>query len=388
MTWLASIMDSPLGDVARRADARADEIEELSRLPVDLVEDLIATGVFRTWVPAALGGAEGHVADLLDAIELVSYHEGSTGWCVMIGGTTALNAGFLPHAHAKAIYGDSRAVTGGFGMPAGSAAIVAGGGLIVDGHWPFGSGITHCTGIGGGVDIVDEGGHPAALPDGTRSCFAFFDRDDVELLIDSWQVMGLRGSGSVDYRVQGAHVPAGRWVSLDPRPTPVVEGPLYRFPLLGALALGVASVTIGLAARAVDELVALANKRPANSSRSLSERPALQAELAEAEAAARSARAWIREVVGECWDAAACGTLQDEHRRLIRLAANNAVERSAHAVDLCQRAAGGTAIHDGQPLQRVFRDMHVATQHGMVARRVLEPIGRMAFGLPTSTTQF
>jgi alkylation response protein AidB-like acyl-CoA dehydrogenase len=62
-------------------------------------------------------------------------------------------------------------------------------------------------------------------------------------------------------------------------------------------------------------------------------------------------------------------------------------ERCAHAVDLCYHAGGGTSVYETSPLQRVFRDTHVATQHGMIAPRTLEPLGRMVFGLPTDTRQ-
>jgi alkylation response protein AidB-like acyl-CoA dehydrogenase len=164
---------------------------------------------------------------------------------------------------------------------------------------------------------------------------------------------------------------------------------LYRFPFLGALALGVCAVTLGLARRAQDELVALAGgKRPAGSSRSLAERPVVQAAVARAEAGWRSARALVRESGAEAWaDAEAGRPLADEHRRRLRLAATNATWQAAAAVDLMYHAGGGSSIHEASPLQRVFRDVHVATQHGMVADRTLEPVGRMALGLPTDARQ-
>ncbi len=201
--------------------------------------------------------------------------------------------------------------------------------------------------------------------------------------------MGLKGTGSTDYQVNDAFVPSGRWVSFAASPEPVVDSPLYRFSFLGALGVGVASVTVGLARRAIDELVRLGEKKPQGSSRSLAERATVQADLAAAEAAVRSASAFVRDIVGECWDAAAeHGEMSGEHKRLLRLAANNAAERSAHAVELCYRAGGGSSLYETSPLQRVFRDINVATQHGMIAPRLLEPLGRMRFGLPTDTRQF
>jgi alkylation response protein AidB-like acyl-CoA dehydrogenase len=375
-----------LDEVAAEAGARAAEIEHERHLPPDLVDRLVATGVFKLWVPKAYGGAEAHVHDLLDAIETVAFHDGSTAWCVMIAGTTGLNAGFLPPEHARSIYGRPDAVTGGYGMPGGTATAVDGG-VRVSGRWSWGSGTDHCTAIGGGVRVVDADGAPATLTDGTRAPFVFFDLEDVELL-DTWHVAGLKGTASTDYTVAGAFVPQGRWVDFVSGPEPVVDSPLYRFSFLGALGIGVASVMVGLGRRAIAELVALADKVPAGSARGLAERPIVQAQIAEADAAVRSSRAFLREVVDECWDAAATdGHMTDEHRRLLRLAATNMAERCAHAVDLCYHAGGGTSVYETSPLQRVFRDTHVATQHGMIAPRTLEPLGRMVFGLPTDTRQ-
>jgi alkylation response protein AidB-like acyl-CoA dehydrogenase len=100
----------------------------------------------------------------------------------------------------------------------------------------------------------------------------------------------------------------------------------------------------------------------------------------------RAARALVRETVEECWTAAADGELTGEHKRRLRLAATHATWASAEAVDLMYHAGGGSSIHEASPLQRVFRDVHVATQHGMVAERTYEPLGRMALGLPTDTS--
>jgi len=375
-----------VADVAAEAGTRSPEIEELRHLPPDLVDKLVATGVFKLWVPRVYGGAEAHITALLDAIETCAYHDGSTGWCVMIGGSTGLNAGFLPPEWAREIYGPPGAITGGFGMPSGTAVPVEGG-MRVTGRWAWGSGTDHCTMIGGGVRVVDTSGAPSAMPDGTRAPFAYFSLDDVELL-DTWHVAGLKGTASTDYTVTDAFVPQGRWVEFVNAKGPQVDSPLYRFSFLGALGIGVASVMVGLGRRAIDELVALGGKVPVGSSRTLAERPTVQAQIAEADAAVRSSRSFLREVVDQCWDAAATeGRMTGEHKRLLRLAASNMAERCAHAVDLCYHAAGGSAVYETNALQRVFRDTHVATQHGMIAPRTLEPLGRMVFGLETDTRQ-
>ena len=94
-----------------------------------------------------------------------------------------------------------------------------------------------------------------------------------------------------------------------------------------------------------------------------------------------------RETVEDIWSVAASGTdLTTEHRRRLRLAATNATLQSARTVDLMYHAGGGTAVYATSPLQRLFRDVHVATQHVLIAPRTYELIGRMALGLDTDTT--
>jgi len=337
-------------------------------------------------VPVAYGGDERPVAEVLAAIEEAAYWDGSFGWCAMIGATTALLSGYLPPEFAAEIYGDPAACTGGYAMPGGRARPVDGG-LLVSGTWQWGSGTDHCTWIGGGVLLVDGEGSPAARADGLFAPFVFFSRDQVELL-DTWHVMGLRGTGSTDYRVEEAFVPEGRWAQPQ-LAQPVADGPLYRFPFLAALALGVSAVALGLARRAVDELVALAGaKKPAQSSRTLAERAPVQADVARAEVAVRSARAFVAEQVDRAWAAAEAGPVGDAVRRDLRLAATNATLQARAAVDLMYDAAGGSAVYRTGPLERVFRDLHVATQHGMVAPRTLEALGRVALGLPTDPSTY
>jgi len=355
--------------------ARSAEIESARTLPLDVVKQLADLGVFKVFVPQRYGGGELTVADGIDTTEALAYWDGATGWCQMIAMTTSVLAGYLPAHHAAVIYESPTAITGGFAAPVGTASTVEGG-LRVSGRWQWGSFTAHCTSIGGGVRI-DEG----------KTAFAFFDRDDVELL-DTWYVAGLRGTGSTDYQVDGAFVPEGRWVHLGVTP-PTVDGPLYRFSFFGLLALGVSAVALGLARRAVDELVALATvKRPQGSTRPLSERGATQADVATSEAELRAARALIDDVLGQAWEVCERGDAPgDEHRRAIRLAATHATQTAATAVDRMYTVGGGASIFEDSALQRVFRDVHVATQHAITAPRTLELVGRMKLGLETDTRQ-
>lgn len=354
---------------------RSVDIEAARALPVDLVKQLAEIGAFKLFVPARYGGAELSPSEGFAVTEALAHADGATGWCQMIAMTTGVLAGYLPGAHAAAIYESPSAITGGFAAPVGRATATDGG-LAVSGRWQWGSFTGHCTTIGGGVRLEDG-----------SSRFAYFDRDDVELL-DTWYVAGLKGTGSTDYQVDNAFVPEGRWVAVGSTP-PVEDGPLYRFSFFGLLATGVAAVALGLARRSIDELVELAGvKTPQGSSRPLSERGATQSDVAIAEAQLRSARALLDDVIGSAWDVCASGDApDDEHRRSIRLAATHATQTAATIVDRMYTAGGGAAIFEDNALQRVFRDVHVATQHAITAPRTMELVGRLKLGLDTDTRQ-
>jgi alkylation response protein AidB-like acyl-CoA dehydrogenase len=363
----------------------ADATERGRRVPPELVAALARAGLFRLCVPRALGGGEADVATLLGAIEEVARADGSTGWVVMIGATTGLVSAFLPDAAAREIYGcDANTITGGVVAPRGKATAVAGG-YRVSGRWAFASGCQHCAWLMGGCLVVDDG-KPDLLPSGAPNPrLMIFPSADAEI-VDTWTVSGMCGSGSHDIAVRDLIVPRERAVSLV-TDRPRHEGPLYAFPLFGLLALGISAVATGIARTAIDELVELAGgKTPSGSRRTLAERTAVQAQVADAEATLESARALVRDTVGETWEAAKSrGEITPDQRARLRLAATHATRSAARATDLMYDAGGGTSIYATSRLQRCFRDVHVATQHVMVAPASLELAGRLLLGLETDT---
>lgn len=373
-------------ELAPRVRALAAEGERLRRLPPELVEALRGAGIFRMLVPATLGGAEVDPSTLVRALEELSRADGSAGWCAMIGATSAVVAAYLPEAAAREIYGlDPLVVTGGVFAPSGTAAVVDGG-YRVRGRWAFASGCEHCAWLMVGA-VVTEGGKPRLSASGVpQTRLLLFPRDEVEI-VDTWDVSGLRGTGSHTLALDGILVPAARAASIIADP-PREAGPLYRFPVFGLLALGGAAVALGIARAAIDELRALAaTKVPTAGRKRLGERGVVQVETAEAEALVEASRAFLFDAIEAAWQAAAGGgPIPLGLRARLRLAATHAVASAAKAVDLMYGAGGGTAIYASSPLQRCFRDVHVITQHMMVAPATLELIGRVLLGIDVDTS--
>jgi alkylation response protein AidB-like acyl-CoA dehydrogenase len=336
-------------------------------------------------VPNSLGGAETDVATLFSILEQLGRADAATGWCVMIGGTTALISAWLPMEYAREIWVDPNVITGGVFAPMGRAA-VEGGDYLVSGRWAWGSGSANCSWLLGGAVIMD-GGEMRRLPSGAPDHrMMVMRRAEVEL-IDNWDALGMRGTGSGDLAAKDVRVPQSRSVSFI-TDTPREAGPLYRFAPFGLLALGIAAVASGNALGALDDLKALAvAKKGQGSSRSLAERGVVQADFAVAQADLDAARALVHAEIATAWDRVVAGdSLELSARARLRLAATRLTQVSARVAAKMHELAGGTSVYASHPLNRRFRDAHVATQHVMVAPPTLELAGRVLLGLPADAS--
>ena len=358
---------------------RSNQIEAAGSLPDDIVAAMQAHDLLRMWVPEAYVWPEVPAAEALDTMVELGRHDGAAAWSTMIANTTSLLATRLPADWARTLFEHPASIGAGFAQPRGEARVVDGG-LRVSGRWQWGSFTRHATIVAGGCRVIDGGDDDPRVP------FVFFDPADVTW-IDNWDVIGLRGTGSSDYTVTDAFVPDGRWVDFGRRPNLVVDRPLYQFSFYGLLAVGVAATVIGMADRTVEEFaVSVTDRIPQGSKRPLGDKPAVQTEAARAEATVRSSLAFVHDVVGATWERAEAGLdMTDEHRRLLRLAAADAVQRCGDAVSRLYRAAGGEAVYRRTPIEKLFRDVNVATQHAMVSERFYETVGRIRLGLDTDT---
>ena len=362
---------------------RADEFEQARRLPRDVSDQFARAGFFRMCVPEAYGGLELPPMQTMQTVEAVAEADGSAAWCVFIGATSGSMLAYLPEDSAREIFATPETLLGGVFAPRGKA-VAEDGGFRVNGRWQWGSGTENAQWVGGGCMVIRDG-EPELMKNGVpRSRMMLAPAEEIEFL-DTWHVSGLSGTGSTDFAMNDLFVPESRAVGLTGGIA--LERPLYAFPNFGLLAMGIASVSLGLARAAIDELVSIAGgKTPQGSARVLAARPAAQSDVSEAQALWRSSRAFFYEAVEGAWEAAVRdGRIGVEHKRDVRLATTHTTKSCAKAVDLMYTLGGGTSVYRTSPLQRIFRDVHVATQHMMVSHATLELTGRLFLGLETDT---
>ena len=352
------------------------EIEIARNIPNLIVDQLKKAGIFHALVPKEYGGAETHPLSIIEIIKQISKGDAAVGWNVMIGATTGLLAASLSEVNAREIYGSEPGVlTVGVTAPSGVATPVDGG-FLVNGRWGWGSGASHADWVCGGCVLKSKNNEKNLSGAGAPEVWLMmFSKDQVKLE-DTWEVSGMKGTGSNHFSVKNACVPAGRQVLLG---TPTKNSsPLYKFPTLGLLALGVSSVSLGIGYRALEGFKELAAKKiPTGNTLTLRDNYHAKMALAKATADIESAEAYIKTTVEKCFDAAERGEkLSASERNRLRLAAANASLKSAEAVDALYEAGGGSSIYDENVLQRCFRDVHVTTQHIMVAKPIFEMTGK------------
>jgi alkylation response protein AidB-like acyl-CoA dehydrogenase len=366
--------------------ASAAETDAQRELPRPLFEAMADAGLFRLALPRTLGGFEMDLPSYIQVIEEIGRADASTGWVTNQVSIFATYAARMPTAAARAIWIDTPRSVVANTPQANAQAVVVPGGYRVTGRQGFSTGCRHASWLAAHA-TVSEQGRPR-LDDGqpeTRYCFV--PRDQAELL-DTWQVRGMRGTGTNHFAVNDVFVPEDRTVKSVTAPL-VEQGPLYRLPRTLVFASGDAAVALGTARSCLDAFTDLATtKTPRAMDALLRDQPMIQSEVGRAEARLRAGLAFLREAVRELWGAVvANGAVTLEQRAVLRLATTDGIRTAASVVDMVYNMAGATAAYESSPIQRHFQDVHVMSQHLQARLAHYELVGRHWLGLKIDETR-
>ena len=364
--------------------AAREYMDTQQRFPSELVDALRVGNFFQLGLPRALGGPENHPLVSFEAIEALARADGSVGWCAAISTSVSLfSGGWLDTSVGQTFFGQPPDARMSGSVRAEGRAELANHGYLVTGQWDFASNIYQARWIFCTCQLW-QNGEPQLSCTGTPKVRTMLISTENVILVPTWSVIGMRGTGSHDFKVDNVFVPEEHAFSLaDP---PRNSGLLYhpRLSMISAWTT-TAAVSLGIGRGALDAFESLACRVGSTSARDrlLRDRPWVQQNMAEAEAIIQGAREYLIEAVGRAWE-----TMKEDHFdpgpaiAHARLAVTHAMHEAVRAVDKLFHAAGTNAVYEKNDIERYFRDAHVAVQHAAGQRSHYETAGKALLGTP------
>jgi alkylation response protein AidB-like acyl-CoA dehydrogenase len=352
----------------------------------EVVDALVGQDMLRLLLPKSLGGQEIHLLDYAKANEALAWADASVAWFINQSNvSSATSAAAMPHDAALKVFGHANVGLAWGARHGNSKAIRVDGGYRLTGKWSFASGGRHTGGWLGAHSAVQNPDGTPHMRYGKPDDRSFVFRRSDAKIIDDWQVLGLRGTGSDSYSVEDLFVPDERAPARDAPEERREKGPITTIGSTLLYATGFCSVTLGLGRRMLETYVDLARgKHSRASSNAMAVNNAVQREIGQMEARLSAARAFLHEALGQVYDAAAAGKVGIDLRLRLRLATTWGMNEATDVSIGCYRAAGTTAILNSAPFERRFRDAMSASQHLQAMLPHIEMVGRHIIG--TSNT--
>ncbi len=350
-------------DFVDRIAQRADETEQLRRLPDETIAEARSSGLFELLLPARYGGTQAPFPAVLEPVRQLAHGCTSSAWTL---GFYALHNWMIALFDEQAqdeIFSDGAVLAPAPLAPSGRGES-ADGGYRITGRWSWATGVMHADWVivgvllGTGSSIIPA---LAALPIG-----------DVTVA-DVWHTAGMRGTGSNDVIVEDVFVPAHRIVGVPQvyagtSPGAAVHGSdTYRWPIVSALALTACMPVLGTAERVVDLFAArLGDRVLAYGGGAQKEQPAAKMRLSEATMRMAALSALVFSVADEVQGAVSGGGAVDvKLRARARATAAHVVAESRAVIGDVLGAAGASAHFLDNPLQRARRDVDIVAGHAV-----------------------
>ncbi len=376
-----------LGPVARRYH---EEIENQQRMPRALFEELRTAGFYRMLIPRALGGLQADPLTYLRVVEKLAESVGSVGWNIANNSIGQLVTLGLPDDGVDEIYGNGKGretVLAGTAVQGGGQAVPVAGGYRVSGRWRFGSGCQEASWMLGSFQQLDNG-EPRRGPNGAPLYWrGIFRRDEVQIVPGSWDVAGLRGTGSFDWTVEDVFLPERRTMVHAGAPLDNQwnrwPGLTYALPTQAWVGPHHSAVITGIAQAGIDALIDLAGgTTPRGRTGLLCENPQVQEAVGRADAILNAGRVYRTAMITELWNTHAAGAETTlEQRARCRLAAIYAADNAREAMGLMYRWGGSTSFDRASRLAECWRDMHLVGQTVTISAEWYPIGGRVYLGM-------
>lgn len=347
----------------------APECEALGRLTDETARILRDSGAVRLLQPREHGGYEAHPRDFVEAVAATAAADPAAGWMLGVVGVHPWELAMADPRLREELWGGHPDVWIASPYSFGGLARRVDGGYLLDGHWQFSTGTDHCEWVVLGAVAGDAAGVPSSPP---GLLHVVLPRSDYTIVDDSWDTVGLRGTGSKDVVIQGAFVPDHRTIDAAAAMGGTLaesagrQETLYRMPFWAMFPLGLTAATIGICEGALAAHLAYQKHRVLAAGVKVTDDPYILHAVSEAAAEIAASRAHLIANICSTYDTIeAGGSVSWDDRAAIRRDQIRAAWRAVSAVDEIFARSGGNALRLDQPLQRYWRDAHAALNHAI-----------------------
>lgn len=353
-------------DNAETLSAEHIPSDEAGQLSGAAIQVLLDSRGMRLMQSVDRGGFEASPADFMEWVRSVGRYNPSAGWVAGVVGVHPWEIALVDTQLQEEIYGEDPDTWVASPYAPQGRAVPVDGGFRFTGEWQYSTGTDHCDWVVLGGLIADKSGMPQQP---VEMCHFFLPRTDYEIVPDSWDTLGLLGTGSKNVRVTDVFVPAYRTVDH----TTLSEGgyaarrpgcPLFQLPWGCMFSAAIAASTFGIAEGAIEQYRASLQTRRSTMGVVGKTDPFQQEALAEVEADLAAGIAHVDMMI-EGWLAqlAAGDTISKGQRLQFRRNQVRAVQRVLFGVDKLFSRAGSAAIWTPRGLERYWRDLRTAGTH-------------------------
>lgn len=355
-----------------------DATEKDRQIAEPIIEALIERRLGRLVLPAEYSGWEASPREALEVFETLARAEASVGWIVWNNSLPCWFARFLSADARQDVFGDPATLVASSTRPTGRARL-EGDSYVVNGRWSLVSGCMHASWIPMMCLVENDGEVEMLAPNVPHMRMLFIPREKHEI-IDTWNVGGLRGTGSHDCVLTDVSVPAAMSFAMgDPS---LMDGPTGRVPIFACMVSGCASICLGITAASLQAVLDLADKVSVDGGPGFRDRTPVQSLVAKIDAKMRAFRDRLHSTCDQLWETAKSGDERNPAEIGAVLAtAITAAQECRAAVSELYAAAGTSSLYTDSPLERAHRDIHAVAQHIALQPFWMEQAGRVQLGM-------
>ena len=358
-------------EIAEPLREQSVDAERLGRLPDSTAALLKSTGLMRMLQPKKYGGYEAHPNEFFKAVMAVAENDPSTGWIAGVVGVHPWETAVTDDRLQQELWGEDPDTWMASPYAPMGIAVPTDGGYVLNGRWSFSSGTDLCNWLVIGAFVGDESGKPVQP---MRSLHVMVPRPDYSVIEDSWNVVGLQGTGSKDVVVEGAFIPEHRTIDA----SKVIDGsafresgrtePLYRMPWTAVFPSAIQSAVLGICQGALNAALDYQKSRVGYSG-AAAEDPYMLSAIGEAAAELHSSKATLFYNIEQMWQIVNRGEdVPYEMRASGRRDQVRGAWRAVRAVNDLFTSCGGKSLATDMPMHRFWRDANAGLNHAAFAK--------------------